>query len=467
MRTLLVALILLAVGCGLEEGQYQKTRHNTTSMAITNAEGEDGVLRTGTSVNMTAGPDIGLKANTVYTVLVSNLTTGTPLARADLLSDIDATIPLSTVAHDIGEFDDVKDEHSLQIKINAPNGATLADLVVPVTPHVGFSGHGFQVDEVQPPHVYSADASGKPLNAFVVGGPPDPGETAAPIYAAGKGFPAGVTTVDIYIMKDRDRWQGATIPAPGQEGYVFGPVVGRLDRGVLPATRLDWQPGTADVGTYDIVVDVNRDGKFDYSFSQKDGADGEDKVGFTLQYGQAWFRAKAALTAKHVLVNLAYDSQSKSDGRWTNTYHRDSRIYTYVNPPVMLKYHAFVTKLVVPHQSWSMYWNNPERQIQSGPHAGGIPIPQPVQVTGGTTQHSCTNSPPVAAINPALLPVDGAGGLQAQKFDVVFDFGNDGIYDPGQDLLDVVGHTTGGDLVTAKDLEALADDQIFGFQIKK
>jgi hypothetical protein len=463
MKGLMTVLVVFAIGCGLEDNQYKKTGTNTASMAITNAEGEDGILRTGTALNMTAAPDLGLKANENYEVIITNLATGSTIAQAKLLADENASLPLTTIAHDVGEFDDVKDNHDLLIKI-LHGSTSLGDITVPVLPHAGFSGHGFKVDEVQPPHVFSADSAGKPLNAFAVGASPvDAGETPAPIYAAGDGFPPNITTVDIYIMKDRDTWRGVSLPkVPGQSGLVYGPVVGKVQNGVLQATKLDWAPTTGDVGVYDIVVDTDRNGTFDWTFSVKDGADGENKAGFTLQYSQAWFRAKQALTGKHILVNLAYSSAQRNGGAWTNEYSRTSKIYTYVNPPVMQKYHAFVTKHVVPHQSWSKFWNNPEMQIQSGPNAGGIPIPNGAAVTGGTTQHSCTNSPPVVAINPGELPADP----QIQKFDVVFDFDNDGIYDPGKDLLDVVGNLTSGDLVTAKDLETLADDQIYGFSVK-
>jgi len=53
------------------------------------------------------------------------------------------------------------------------------------------------------------------------------------------------------------------------------------------------------------------------------------------------------------------------------------------------------------------------------------------------------------------------------KFDVVFDYNGDGYYDIGTDLLDVVGNTDAGNLITAKDLVGIPDDQIFGFQVIK
>ncbi len=582
--TLSTLAVLGLLACSLEEDTYKKSGFGNSSMAITNAEGEREVLRTGTSLNIGVGTaeKLALKASTLYHVVVTNLKTGAEVASADLLSDSTGQIEISTVAHDLGEFDDVKDNDTLSVRIDAPDKKGLVEVAVPVTPHeVHFAGHGFQVDEVQPPHLWSADKDGTPLNSYVVGALPDPGEVAAPIYVAGNGFPTGVTTVDLYVVKDGDLWQGKAMPKQGDAAHVYGPVVGTVDRGLLKLTALPWQPTAKDLGPYDVLVDVDRNGTFDYSFSAKDAADGEKKVGLTLQYGQKWFRAKAAsvaanlsvdaadasytaadasakqaeaaavgggpdaqklatdaraqantakaqadtartaasaagaafnqtladdttaqaeatkadtaakaaaaaadaagklvsdtkaaaaaykaavaaaMSSKHLLVNLAYDSSSYSGGRWTNTYSQSSKIYSFVNPPVQSgERHAFVTKVVVHHQDWSKFWNNPDNVAKGKIYIGD----KIVQTTGGTVQHSCTNSPPVAIINPQDLPLDVAVPM---KFDVVFDYNGDGYYDIGTDLLDVVGNTDAGNLITAKDLVGIPDDQIFGFQVIK
>jgi hypothetical protein len=465
-QTCLGVIVFALASCGLDDGNLKKQNFGSSSMAITNAEGEQDVLRVGTALSVATLPELSLKANTVYRVVVSNLNTKSELAVAELLSDGAGAIPLSTVAHDIGEFDGVGDTHTLSVKVS-DKAKAVAEMTIPVTPHeVHFEGHGFSINEIQPPHVYSADQNGTALNSFVVGGPPDPGEVAAPIYVAGKGFPTEVTKVDIYIVKDADVWQGKSIPKPGEAAYVLGPIVGTLDRGILRPTALGWQPTGADLGPYDILVDVDRNGKFDYSFSSTDGADGEGKVGFTVQYGQAFYRARSAMEGKHLLVNLAFDSASRT-GSWANSYSKSSQIYSYVNPPVQSgARHAFVTKYVVWHQSWEKFWNNPVKYTQGGGGKERIYIGDIiVQQTGGTTQHSCTNSPPVAVINPENLPVDGTAN--PFKFDVVFDYDGDGYYDLGTDLLDVVGHRTDGGLISASELKGLTDDQIFGFQVTK
>jgi len=582
---------LMAAACGLEDGDLGRTNYGDTTMAITNAEGESSVLRTGTAINIATPTGTNLKANTVYSIAVTNLRTGTIIAQSDLLSDMQGNLERQTVAHDVGEFDDVKDNDTLSVVMKDPLQNKVADAQIPMTPHiVDFKGHGFQVDEVQPGHVYSADANGTPVNSFIVGALPDPDEVSAPVYATGRGFPKGVTSVDIYVVKDADKWQGKAIPQVGDSDYMDGPVVGTVVNGVLQATKLSWQPAGKEIGPYDILVDVDRNGTFDYGFSAKDAADGEDKVGLTVQYGAAWWRAKssteasklstaaadkayqaadaaatkaeglakgadaiakaaqarteaqsakaeynkassasssaeaafnqtladdkicaaqaatadaaakqaathaakaaqlvsdteqatrayeaemkakaAQMASKHLLVNLAYNSSSRNGGSWANDYTRQSSIYTYVNPPVQKgSRHAWVNKLVVKHQSWKNFWNNWEKVTPGGQGAGRLYIGDlVVGQLGGTIQKSCTNSPPVKIINPDALPIDTtSGGLQVFKFDIVFDYDQDGYYDIGRDFLDVISVSSDGNMVSAQELDKLADDQIYGFQVK-
>jgi len=468
MKTFSIALctfvLLSAIGCGLEDSNYGKQNNGSALMAISNAEHETGVLRTGTSLDIKTTNQLQLEPDKVYEVSVSNLDTGKEVARAELLSDLNGQIELSTVAHDLGEFDEVGERDTLQVKVTNPGSGILVEDEITLTPHkVDFVGHGIEVDEVQPPHVYASDVNGTPQNSFVVGGAPDPGEIGPPIYVAGDGFPTTVSKVDLYVVKDADKWRGTTIPQAGDASYVAGPVVGTVENGVLRATSMSWQPKGEDVGIYDVLVDVDRNGTFDYTFSAKDGADGEGKVGFTLQYGAAWLRTKLAMTSKHLLVNLAYTSASRSSGTWSNSYPAGTTIYSYVNPPVQKgSRHGWVSKLLIAHKDWSKFWNNPDKMIQGGPGSvGRIPIAgDVVNGTGGTPQVGCTNSPPVKLLNGQL------GDGQPQKFDVVFDYGKDGYYDIGVDFLDVVSDRTDGTLVTAQDLENMTDDQIFGFEIK-
>lgn len=593
MRGIIITAVLVGLalqGCGLEQGNYAKSNHGSSTLAITNSEFEGHVLRTGTAVNIATPTDLVLKPDTVYEVTVTNLRTLQPVAQVQLLTDIVGALERSSVAHDIGEFDDVEDNDELLLELADPEKNTIVETRIPVTPHIPeFEGHGFQVDERQPAHVYSCDSNGDAVNGYVVGALPDPGEVPAPLYVRGRGFPRTVAAVDIYVVRDRDKWQGSAIPQPGDEGYVAGPVVGTVVAGDLAPTQIPgWQPTGAAVGPYDILVDVDRNGTYDYGFSEKDASDGEDKVGLTIQYGAAWFRAKAAaeaaqdsaqaaadaytaadkaatdaenaakgpdalalaqqaraeansaktesgkassastaaqtafnqtladdttataqstvadtaaktaashatkaaqlvndtvqatkayeaemkalaaqMASKHMLVNLAYSSSSRNGGKWENTYSTSSgTIYTYVNPPVQKgDRHAWVTKWVVKHQSWAKFWNNWEVIEKKGNGLGRLYIKDKAMTTlTGTIQNSCTNSPPVKIINPSTLPIDTVNVL---TYDIVFDYNGDGYYDVGQDFLDVVSFRTDGQLVSAKDLANIPDDQIYGFKVVK
>ncbi|MCC6748072.1 MAG: hypothetical protein IT371_10465 [Deltaproteobacteria bacterium] len=582
---------LVAGGCAdTADPGYGQGRFGSSGLAIESSGGDDGVLRSGGALQIATGKDTLYRANAMHQVLVVNKDTGKEVARADLLTDTMGRLGLASVAHDLTEFDGVKERDTLQVKIHdLEAGKLVGSGEVPVLPTLHMiQGYGFQIDEVQPPHVYSAKPDGRPINAYVVGALPDNGETAAPVYAAGRGFPTGVTSVDLYLVKDQDVWKNKPIPQRGQEGWLAGPIVAKVENGIIKPTDLGWQPTGKNVGPYDIIVDVDRNGKFDHSFGHKDGVDGESEVGLTIQYSGAWFRAKsdsltargaadaakvaakaaadaadqaeaaaknspeaqakakaareaatqaqaqaqaaetaalaaqkafdqtladaptcraeadksetaskqaatlaksaatdatlaaaaqkaydeavqARMTSSHLIVNLAYGSPGRGiiEG-WDNTYTVSNPIFTYVNPPVGMAEgkHANVTKIVVAHQDWSKFWNNPQIVKPGGPGSVGRIYykDKVVQYQGATVQNSCTNSPPVAIINPSTLPLDQVGLL---KFDVVYDYGNDGYYDVGVDFLDVVAHRTDGMLVTGVELAKMPDDKIFGFQVRK
>ncbi|MCK5795564.1 MAG: hypothetical protein KAI47_00160 [Deltaproteobacteria bacterium] len=595
--TLVPVIAGLLFGCGADDTNYGKHGFTSETLKIMNAEGESAILRTGTALSVRATEqDLNLAPNTAYQVVVKDIETGVEVGKAQLLSDLNGELELTTVAHDIGEFDDVKNEDHIGITVSkASTGEVVADVSLQVTPHISdLVGRGFQVDEVQPAHVYtcaadSTVASGcKPLNSFVVGALPDPGEVGAPLYVAGEGFPASASEVDIYVVKDADKWQGKEIPKQGDAAHIAGPITATLDRGLLRPTKLTWLPSKKDVGPYDVLVDVDQNGRFDYLLSVKDAADGEDKVGVTIQLGAGWARAKASTTkaklsidaaqlafnaantaaseaeaiatgqdakakaaqaraeadtakakladattasaaasaelakdlvdpsicgnqadraeadakdaaaaaakaaqlvndtkqaqaafvaqqkalaaknaSKHYIVNLAFTSRSRK-GTWSNHFTHASKIYSYVNPPMQSGgRHGWVSKVIVKHQSWSTFWNNPENIEPGGKGgAGRIPIQNLIiQGTGGKVQHSCTNSPPVVIVPPGTLPIDD--GVDLLKFDIVFDYDGDGYYDIGRDMLDVVAHTTSGNVVSAKDLANLPDDQIYGFSVSK
>jgi hypothetical protein len=83
----------------------------------------------------------------------------------------------------------------------------------------------------------------------------------------------------------------------------------------------------------------------------------------------------------------------------------------------------------------------------------------------GTVQDGCTNTPPMRIIPPVTVSM--APEVRALKYDIVFDYDQDGYYDIGRDLLDVVAHHATGELGSVLDLDKLDDESIYGFQIVK
>ncbi len=578
---------IFTAGCGLEDPDLGRSGYGSSTMAITNAEGENDVLRSGTSLNLKTKSSKVLTPNTFYSVVVTNSRTRAVLSRAQLLTDNAGQLELSSVAHDLGEFDDLKDEDSLMVNVQDPANNIALDAAIPITPHIpNFQGHGFQVDEVQPPHIFSADKTGKPVNAFVVGASPAKDETAAPVHVVGKGFPAGVSSVHIYMVKDSDKWQGKQMPRSGDAAHVHGPITASVANGKLSTLALTWKPGHKDLGPYDVLVDVDRNGRYDYAFTAKDGSDGENKVGVTIQYSANWFaakrdsesttsardeakkayqaadaaatkaesvaagneakkkaaqaraeanKAKAAyqaanaaaakataafspawgdatvcaaqvtiasasartaseaadkaaklvndtvqaqkvweaktravrekMAARHLIVNLAYTSSGRGKGQWANTYSSKAKVYTYINPPVQKgSRHAWLTKWIVKHQSFKKFWNNPDMykdgKIKITPFAyhGG-------SSTGikGSIQKSCTNSAPIAIINPGGVDVSGG----PKVYDIVFDYNGDGYYEIGKDFIDIQSNNAGSGVQSGKQMMNLPDDQIYGFKVVK
>jgi hypothetical protein len=305
-----------------------------------------------------------------------------------------------------------------------------------------------------PPHIFAADASGAPHNAFAVGGL-DPGEIGGAVHVAGDGFPmeAAGREVDVYVVRDADEWRGQAMPAAGHESYIAGPVAAHVgEDGTLTPTAL-FTPELGHVGIYDILVDVDRDGRFEWSFGVKDGADGLMKVGFTIQYSAAFLRERLS---RHVLVNIAYDSHQR-DGEWRNDYRADEPVFLYLNPPVMHQYHFSVTKWIVRHQDFTGFWNNPAMADGDG----AVPF-EHLSTTSMAirTETGCTNSDPTCF---GVMEISG----EAESFDVVFDRNGDGRYMPGEDLLDVMSFGADGELIDPNVLIARPAAEQVGFTVRR
>lgn len=472
MRILaLVSIVALAAGCGTGDTEYGRTGDHVSftaaALSLKSSSGLD-VLRVGQAMTLQSlTTSDALLANTKYRVVVAS--SDSTIFEGDLLTDSRGTFSTSTLAHDVGEFEDgLGDGKALDV--------TLDDGVTSLKGQIAISarrllGAGWQIDEMDTPHVYAATSAGVAHNAFVVGGQ-DPGEVSGTVYVAGDHFPANVT-MDVYVLRDRDEWKGYVFPAAGDPNLLAGPIEVTTDaEGNLAATSTGYAPqGAQDLGPFDIVVDVDRNGQFDWTMVAKDAADGENKVGFTVQYSQAWLRAQAS---KHIIVNLAYNSSSRQNGAYENTYSTKT-VHGYVNPPVFndrSDYHRRGLYVLVEHKSWEQFWNNPDPSLDAGCEGCRDLKPFLANVGGGggdfavPLQPGCMNGPPVAILDPAANGTNGAG-VEIQSYDLVFLADHKDktslIYRPGKDLLDLNMVSTN---TQPLDPTQITDDQAQGFRVQ-
>ena len=448
------------LGDGAED-QIGSTADGDTALALISSTGEQGILRAGETLSIQSSALGTLLPETIYRAQVMR---GSALiSESDVLTDPQGGVLLSAVLYDVGEDGRVAPGDSLNVQLTDFFGDVHARTIVRLDAPPSLQVSGWNVAEVAPPHVFAADATGTPQNAFAVGGA-GAGEVVGPIYVAGDGFPEEVAgrQVNVYIAKDADEWRDQALPQAGDEAHVVGPVpVNVREDGSLEPTAL-LTPSLSQVGIYDILVDVDMDGRFEWSFSAKDGADGLAKVGFTVQYSAEWL---AQRTSSHILVNIAYNSHQRGDGQWANEFQENDPVFLYLNPPVMHTYHFKVTKWIVDHQDFDQFWNNPAMAND----AGDVCFSEHSTVSMAIiTQTGCTNSSPTCFGPVPIGDSEGPGtdGYRSASFDVVFDRNGDGCYTPGEDMLDIISNDTGGDLVTVEDFLALPASQRVGLTVR-
>ncbi len=480
---LILSLVLALGGCaaniggGADDDPFARTSATSTELALISSSGRvELTFNQGESLAIES--EVGdLAPRSVY---LAQAVVGTEVVSAtEVLTNLYGGVPLSTVMHDVGEEGAIGPGETLEIQIlDRDTGDLAAATRVEMFAPPALQIPGFNVQEVQPPHIFASDASGAPQNAYAVGGSGGD-EVRGPVHIAGDGFPQLVAgdVVDVYVAVDRDDWVGRSFPAPGDDGYVAGPIEVTVDADGRIAPTPVFTPELANVGIYDILVDVNRDGRFDRDVtgSTKDGADGLGRVGFTVQYSQSWLLER---TSRHVLVNLAYDSHHRDDGTWNNDYMEDQPVFLYVNPPVMHEYHFSATKHIVEHRNFETFWNDPSQVDAS---CGGVPFEHlSTRSLEIRTERGCTNTSPTC-FGPVELPEGTDVGeppvgtdppatdetSELATFDVVFDRDGDGCYDIGEDLLDIVSGGTEGGLVSPEDFLGMSAADRVGFRVHR
>lgn len=466
-RKVVLGVVVAAAlaGCAGDGSDLGRTSTGSESLALVSSSGEQGILRTGETLNLRSIVPDALKPSTFYRITVSNSGTGAELSHVDTATDVTGMLATTNLLHDVGEYGGLAEGDSLDVMVEERDGGSMAiraNIPLDIIPLLQVPG--FNVNEIQPPHVFATDATGAPQNAFAVGGT-DEGEVRGPIYLTGEGFPQSVAgrDVNVYVVRDRDEWRDRAIPTNAVEGLVNGPISARVepDGRLLPTQVLD--PALRDVGIYDILVDLDGNGRFDWSFSRKDAADGVGKVGVTVQYSPSWLRS---LETRHVLVNIAFDDNSRDSGEWANEYSSTQHVFMYLNPPVMHEYHFAVTKWIVAHQGFDEFWNNPENfDREDGTicfQAEGRSLA--IQRGDLPPEHGCTNTGPTC-FGP--MPGPAGGPMAITAYDAVFDRNGDGCYTPGEDLLDIVGGSiTHGNLVSIEEFRALPLADQVGFVVR-
>jgi len=478
--TPLLPLCALLAACTSQVGEgpgdgIGHTATDSTELALVSSTGEVGVLRRGETLAIQSEALAGLDPDTIYRAEV--VAGERTLSESDVITDGEGGVLLAAVMHDVGEDGSVHPGDALQVRLRDGFGDIAAATEIGLDAPPTLQRPGWNVDEVQPPHVYATDASGEPQNAFAVGGSGSD-EVRGPVHIAGEGFPEAAAggMVDVYVVEDGDEWRGRSIPTSGDASHVAGPVeVAVAADGTLAPTPI-FEPGLGDVGTFDFLVDVDRDGRFEWRFDAKDGADGLAKVGFTVQYSESWL---AERTSQHILVNIAYDSHSRDGGQWRNTYSADEPVFMYLNPPVMNEYHFSVTKTIVRHRDFETFWNDPAMIDAS---CGGVPYEEAQHNNAAdranplaTDVQGCGDfeSTPDADFWTFDMPEDaedggdGGGDEMMATFDVVFDRDGDGCYDVGEDLLDITSTDTGGDLIPIDTFLSLPAAQRVGFTLTR
>jgi len=457
--TLPLVACTTAIGDGAGDG-LGRTSPGDRELALVSSSGMVGVLRRGESLAIRSDAMASLTPDTIYRAQV--LADDAVLSETDVLTDGSGSVLLSAVMHDVGEEDGaglLDPGQLLHVRVTDFMGEIRAETVVSLDSAPALQVPGWNVTEVAPPHIFAADAAGAPQNAFAVGGSGGD-EVRGPIFLAGDGFPQAAAdqgVVDVFVVEDADEWRHRTIPLAGQPGHVAGPIAAAVDaEGRLAVTQV-FNPAIGDVGIYDILVDVDRDGSFEWRFNSKDGADGLGKVGFTVQYSESWLRER---TSSHLLANIAYDSHGRDGGTWRNDYSASEPVFMYLNPPVMQQYHFAVTKWVVRHQDFQAFWNNPALVDGS---CGGVPFSElETRSMEIVTQRGCTNTSPTCF---GAMPLEEPA--EVTTYDVVFDRDGDGCYDLGEDLLDIVSADAGGDLVSVEQFLALSADHQVGFRVTR
>lgn len=330
----------------------------------------------------------GLAPRTQYDIRVLN-PNGAEVTLSRFTTDSLGNIPTSALAYDLG----LTMEPLGGAALEAANANGLGVYTVIILDQQGREVRRWTVTVREPtaPIVYASSGWNTAMNSFLY-------QTHS-VFARGEYFNPGAV-VDVYLVADRSVWTPGT-PLADVSGGPETVTVGADGKFLVQI----WNYPNV-VGAYDVVVDVDRDGRY----SAGDVVDSHTPVGLMVQ------KARQGL----VQVQLACDYNRN----YKDVFLTNENVYIYVNPPVQQFAHAFGWKYVVHHRD---VWNDGDDlvDISEGPERDH-------------PQYGCTNEGRVLLWPAPLTP-----GV----YDVIFDINHNGKFDVNIDLLDNIdsfGNPTGG-----------------------
>lgn len=230
--------------------------------------------------------------------------------------------------------------------------------------------------------------------------------SGTPVWVEGFGFPAN-QQVKLFVVRDRDDWTDGSSLTDESGGAETATTDGS---GNLPRTQV-WasaqRRGTGQTdGDYDVVVDVNRNDRFDTATDVVVSAIG---TGFTVQ--------EPPVGSQHLAVELAASQQ----GAFKDEFGVTENISVWLNPPWRpLAPYQVVRKYIVLHKS---SWQDGDILVDvTGRHE------QDLMRYACANQYSC----------PVWL-----APLRPGKYDVVIDMDRDGKYTLGVDYIDAGINSSG------------------------
>lgn len=260
-------------------------------------------------------------------------------------------------------------------------------------------------DRMIRPTLYAADMRGCPKSGFLIG--------EEDVWVGGKNFPKG-SIIRLWVVEADSEWEDADqLKDMTQQYYSELPPIFELKGGDVNFKRLLWPKGLTSIGSYDIVAEVVT---YPFGFYHASStAEVQNVVSHLTYSGFVIQRRQGA--AEPLEMDLAGVRQSPFT--YQETFLTSENVFVGVDPAVQPSYIGDTAKVYI---------------VADKPDAQWLPGTALQDVTGGpetiTVRSVCTN---------CWATLAWAAPLTLGKYDVVLDFDENGLYDPGTDAIDSLG----------------------------